>query len=125
MKEKTILKRLTETVKGAGWASKLGPGDLEKALCGLDIPKHPDLLVGIETNDDAGVYRIRDDLALIQSVDFFTPIVDDPFSFGQIAAANAFSDIYAMGGKPVTAMNIICFPIGSMDIKILKETSKL
>ena len=90
----------------------------------MDIPKHPDLLVGLDTFDDAGIYRIRDDLALIQTVDFFTPIVDDPYSFGQIAAANALSDIYAMGGEPLTAMNIICFPITKMDISILQKILK-
>jgi len=93
-----------------------------KALCGLDLPVHADLLVGLETSDDAGVYRLRDDLAIIQTVDFFTPVVDDPYSFGQIAAANAMSDIYAMGGRPLTAMNIICFPVKTMDISVLQET---
>ncbi len=102
----------------------MGPGDLNRALCGLDIPKHPDLLVGLDTYDDAGVYRLRDDLAVIQTVDFFTPIVDNPYAFGQIAAANALSDIYAMGGKPLTAMNIICFPIKEMDISVLQEILK-
>ena len=70
--------------------------------------------------DDAGVYQLTDDLAIIQTVDFFTPIVDDPYSFGQIAAANALSDVYAMGGKPLTAMNVVCFPTKSMDISVLK-----
>jgi selenide,water dikinase len=79
------------------------------------------LLVGLDTYDDAGVYRLSDDLAIIQTVDFFTPIVDDPYSFGQIAAANAMSDIYAMGGVPLTAMNIICFPVKTMDISVLQE----
>jgi selenide,water dikinase len=77
--------------------------------------------VGLDTSDDAGVYRLRDDLAIIQTVDFFTPVVDDPYYFGQIAATNAMSDVYAMGGKPLTAMNIICFPVKSMDISVLKE----
>lgn len=77
--------------------------------------------MGLETSDDAGVYRLRDDLALIQTVDFFTPVVDDPYSFGQIAAANAMSDVYAMGGKPLTAMNIICFPVKSMEITVLRD----
>ncbi len=75
----------------------------------------------METLDDAGVYRLSDDLAIIQTVDFFTPIVDDPYAFGQIAVANALSDVYAMGGKPLTAMNIVCFPINSMDITILES----
>jgi selenide,water dikinase len=77
--------------------------------------------VGIGTSDDAGIYKLSYDLAIIQTVDFFTPIVDDPYSFGQIAAANSLSDVYAMGGKPITAMNIICFPVQSMEISVLKE----
>jgi selenide, water dikinase len=81
-------------------------------------------LIGLETFDDAGVFRLREDLALIQTVDFFTPIVDDPYAFGQIAAANALSDIYAMGGRPLTAMNLICFPIKTMDVSILREILK-
>lgn len=81
----------------------------------------PNLIVGLEHSEDAGVYRVSDDLALIQTVDFFTPIVNDPFDFGRIAAANALSDVYAMGGRPLTAMNIVCFPIGTMDKSILKE----
>jgi selenide,water dikinase len=71
--------------------------------------------------DDAGVYKLTDDLAIIQTVDFFTPIVDDPYTFGQIAAANALSDVYAMGGKPLTAMNVVCFPTESLDISVLKD----
>lgn len=78
--------------------------------------------MGIGTSDDAGIYKLSDDLAIIQTVDFFTPIVDDPYSFGQIAAANSLSDIYAMGGTPLTAMNIICFPVQSMEISVLQET---
>ncbi len=70
----------------------------------------------MEHAEDAGVYRLRDDLAIIQTVDFFTPIVDDPYTFGQIAVTNALSDIYAMGGRPLTAMNIVCFPIRKMDV---------
>jgi len=79
----------------------------------------PNVLVGIATNDDAGVYRLSDDLALVQTVDFFTPIVDDPYDFGRIAAANSLSDIYAMGGKPLTALNIATFPVGDLDLEIL------
>ena len=71
--------------------------------------------------DDAGVYKITDDLAIIQTIDFFTPIVDEPYSFGQIATANALSDVYAMGGRPLTAMNVVCFPIKSLDISVLKD----
>jgi len=84
----------------------------------------PNLIVGMESADDAGVYKLSDDLAIIQTVDFFTPIVDDPYVFGQIAAANALSDVYAMGGIPLTAMNIVCFPIQTMDISILREILK-
>jgi selenide, water dikinase len=86
--------------------------------------KNPDLLVGTETSDDAGVYRLRSDLAIVNTVDFFTPIVDDPYVFGQISAANSLSDVYAMGGEPKTCMNIVCFPKGKMDIEILGEILK-
>jgi len=75
----------------------------------------------MERVEDAGVYKLTDELAIVQTVDFFTPIVDDPFFFGQIAAANSLSDVYAMGGKPLTAMNIVCFPIQTMDVSILRE----
>ena len=78
-------------------------------------------MAGMEHAEDAGVYRLRDDLAIIQTVDFFTPIVDDPYIFGQIAAVNALSDVYAMGGKPLTAMNIVCFPIKTMPLHILRD----
>jgi selenide, water dikinase len=90
-------------------------------LAGLSVPTDENVLVGLGTADDAGVYRISDDLALIQTVDFFTPIVDDPYDFGRIAAANALSDVYAMGGVPKTAMNLVAFPLGSMDMKVLKD----
>jgi len=77
--------------------------------------------MGMERSEDAGVYKLRDDLAIIQTVDFFTPIVDDPYTFGQIATVNALSDVYAKGGRPLTAMNIVCFPVKTMDISILRE----
>src|SRR4029450_1896486 len=86
--------------------------------------EHPDLIVGTETSDDAGVFRLRPDLAVVNTVDFFTPIVDDPYVFGQIAAANALSDVYAMGGDPKTALNIVCFPNDKMDIEVLGEILK-
>lgn len=82
---------------------------------------HPDLLVGLETSDDAGIYRLTPDLALVQTVDYFTPIVDDPYEFGQIAAANALFDIYAMGGTPLTVLNIVGFPITKLDKSILAD----
>lgn len=87
----------------------------------MKFPTDGNVLVGLERADDAGVYRISDELALIQTVDFFTPIVDDPYWFGQIAAANALSDVYAMGGVPKTAMNLVSFPIKEMDIDILRQ----
>jgi len=86
----------------------------------MTFPTNENVIVGLDRADDAGVYRVNDDLALIQTVDFFTPIVDDPYWFGQIAAANALSDVYAMGGIPKTAMNLVGFPIGEMDIAILR-----
>jgi len=84
----------------------------------------PDLIVGMDRPDDAGVYRITPEIALIQTLDFFTPIVDDPYDFGQVAVANALSDVYAMGGRPLLAMNIICFPVSDMDISVLEEVLK-
>lgn len=99
----------------------MAPGDLDKALCGLELPTDPNLIVGLDRADDAGVYKVSDDLALIQTVDFFTPIVDDPYRFGQIAAANALSDVYAMGGVPKTAMNLVAFPAKDMDISVLRR----
>ncbi len=90
-------------------------------MAGLSIPTNENVLVGLGTADDAGVYRISADLALIQTVDFFTPIVDDPYDFGRIAAANALSDVYAMGGVPKTAMNLVAFPLASMDPQILRD----
>jgi len=82
------------------------------------------MLVGTETSDDAGVYRLRPDLAIVNTVDFFTPIVDDPYVFGQISATNALSDVYAMGGEPKTCLNIVCFPKGKMAIEVLGEILK-
>ncbi len=96
---------------------------MAEALKGLPVTAHPQLLVGYNTADDAGVFQIADDLALVQTVDFFPPIVDDPYYFGQIAAANAMSDVYAMGGRPLTALNIVCFP-GNMPPEILTEVLK-
>ena len=87
----------------------------------MEIPTDSNLIVGLESPDDAGVYKISEDLALIQTVDFFTPIVDDPYWFGQIAAANALSDIYAMGGVPKTAMNLVAFPLKEMDLSVLRS----
>ena len=94
---------------------------LAEALSHLEQSSHHDLLVGFNNADDAGVFRISETQALVQTVDFFTPIVDDPFWFGKIAAANALSDVYAMGGTPVTALSIVCFPEGEMPPEILSQ----
>lgn len=94
---------------------------LAEALKSVPQSKHPDLLVGFNKADDAGVFRLSENLALVQTVDFFPPIVDDPYWFGQIAAANALSDIFAMGGKPLTALNIVGFPAGTMPLSILGD----
>src|SRR3954465_5509411 len=99
----------------------MGPGDLSQALAALPLRTDPRLIVGRETFDDAGVFRLSDDLALVQTVDFFAPIVDDPYQFGQVAAANALSDVYAMGGEPLTALNIVGFPSGKLPLEVLRE----
>jgi selenide, water dikinase len=99
----------------------VGPEDLDQILKGLPLPKDPRVLVGLETSDDAGVYLLNEEVALVQTVDFFTPIVDDPFTFGQIAVANALSDVYAMGGTPLTALNLVAFPIKTLSPALLKE----
>jgi selenide,water dikinase len=90
-------------------------------LSGLDIPRDPNLIVGIETADDAGVYRLSDTLALVQTVDFFTPIVDDPFDYGRISALNSINDVWAMGGTPLTALAVTCFPKKGVDFRVLGE----
>jgi selenide, water dikinase len=112
--------RLTESVKAAGCASKLSPAALDKVLGKLARQHDPNVLVGFDHADDAGVYRIAPDQALVQTVDFFTPIVDDPYTFGQIAATNALSDVYAMGGKPLTSLALVCFP-EKADLEILER----
>lgn len=113
------LLRLTGFARCAGCAAKLGLGDLSEALEGVPHQSDPRLLVGRETFDDAGVFVLAPDLALVQTVDFFAPIVDDPYLFGQIAAANALSDVYAMGGEPLTALNIVGFPAGKLPLDVL------
>jgi selenide,water dikinase len=114
--------KLTSYSTKGGCGCKIGPAALKQVISSLPptVP-NPNLLVGIDTSDDAGVYKISDELAIVQTVDFFTPIVDDPYSFGQIAAANAISDIYAMGGKPLTALNIVAFPINTLDKQVLAD----
>lgn len=101
---------LTQYSKNCGCAAKIGPGTLNRLLDGLPEFHDDDLLVGFDKSDDAAVLRVSDDVAVIQTLDFFTPVVDDPYLFGQIAATNALSDVYAMGGVPRTALNIVVFP---------------
>lgn len=104
--------------RGGGCTAKLGSAVLSKILEKLPKPTDPKLLIGTESSDDAAVYKLTDELAMVQTVDFFPPMVDDPYIFGQIAAANALSDVYAMGSKPVTALNLVCFP-ENWDMNIL------
>jgi selenium donor protein len=113
--------KLTHFTAGLGCACKLRPQALEKILADLPVPQDANILVGTETKDDAAVYRLDDHNVIVQTVDFFTPIVDDPYHFGAIAAANAFSDIYAMGGKPLFALNIVGFPSNRLPMEILKR----
>lgn len=112
---------LLSTVEYGGCSAKLSPKELASALADLPASVDPNLLVDISTHDDAGVYRISDDVALIQTTDFFPPICSDPYEFGQIAAANALSDVYAMGGKALTAMNIVMFPSTRISLDVLKQ----
>lgn len=102
--------KLTSMAKAAGCAAKLNPATLDAVLRKLPRQTDPNVLVGFDTNDDAGIYKISATLALVQTVDFFTPIVDDPFLFGQIAAANSLSDVYAMGGRPISSLSVVGFP---------------
>lgn len=114
--------KLTALTTKGGCGCKIGPADLSQVLRALpEREQNPNVLVGLDTSDDAGVYRLSDDLAIVQTLDFFTPIVDDPYDFGQVAATNAISDVYAMGGTPITALNIVAFPIFSLDKSILSE----
>jgi selenide,water dikinase len=115
--------KLTGQVKAGGCASKLSPKILDQVLPRIPRVADPNILVGFDTADDAGVYRVSADLAIVQTVDFFTPVVDDPHTFGAIAAANALSDVYAMGGRPLTALSILAWP-GSGDIETLEQILK-
>ena len=116
--------KLTHYTHGLGCACKIRPQYLEKVLKDLALPIDPNVLVSLSSSDDAAVYRIDEKTAIIQSVDFFTPVVDNPYHFGAIAAANALSDIYAMGGKPIFALNIVGFPDNRLPIGILKNILK-
>ena len=113
--------KLTHFTHGLGCACKLRPQNLEQILASFPAISNPDVLVGTSTSDDAAVYRLNDELALVQTVDFFTPIVDDPYHFGAISAANSLSDIYAMGGRPLFALNIVGFPEKRLPLDVLKR----
>lgn len=115
---------LLKMVEHGGCSSKIPPKLLEEVLKHLPIPEDPDILVNIDTHDDAGVYRINDELALVFTTDFFPPVCSDPYEFGQIAAANSISDVYAMGGTPVLALNIMMFPASKLSVDVYGEILK-
>ena len=116
--------KLTQYTHGLGCACKLRPQLLEEVLKKIPVPTDKNILVGTDTSDDAAIYRIDDQTAIVQTVDFFTPIVDDPYQFGAIAATNSLSDIYAMGGKPLFALNIVGFPSNRLPMSVLEEILK-
>jgi selenide, water dikinase len=121
MSDDTIVRRLTQFSHGAGCACKLAPGDLAQVLRSLTPQSHPDLLVGTETGDDAAVWRLDATRALVATTDFFTPLVDDPRTWGRIAAQNAVSDVYAMGGRPLFALNLVAWPSSELPTSMLAE----
>jgi len=121
---KTSEIKLTQYTHGLGCACKLRPQLLENILKKLPVPDDADILIGTDTSDDAAVYRLDDHTAVVQTVDFFTPVVDDPFQFGVIAAVNSLSDIYAMGGRPLFALNIVGFPSNRLPMEVLEEILK-
>ncbi len=112
---------LLSTVETGGCSAKLPAGELERLLKDIPILPSPNLLVGAETHDDASVFRLDDETALISTTDFFPPICSDPFEFGQIAAVNSLSDVYAMGGRPLTALNILLFPSDRIDSGVMRQ----
>lgn len=111
-------------VESGGCSAKISPRQLEEFLSYLPLPEDPNILVDIDTHDDAGVYRVNDDLALVFTTDFFPPVCSDPYEFGQIAAANSISDVYAMGGTPVIALNIMMFPASKLPMEVYAEILK-
>jgi selenide,water dikinase len=115
---------LLHMVESGGCSAKISPRMLEEVLKYLPLPQDPDILVDIDTHDDAGVYRVNDELALVLTTDFFPPVCSDPYEFGQIAAANSISDVYAMGGKPVVALNIMMFPAAKLPMEAYAEIIK-
>ena len=112
---------LTSLASGAGCGCKIAAADLLPVVRALDVPHDPRLAVGSGTGDDAAIVMVREDLALVQTIDFFTPLVDDPYDFGRIAAANALSDVYAMGGTPLSALNVVAFPLEAQGPEVLAE----
>ena len=112
---------LTSLSHGAGCGCKLPPAAVHELVGRLPVAERDDVLVGFGTSDDAGVVRVRDDLALVQTVDFFTPIVDDPYDFGRIAATNALSDVWAMGGEPLSALSLVAWPLEQLGAGLLEE----
>jgi selenide,water dikinase len=111
--------RLTQLARSAGCAAKIGQADLRAALAGLPVGEDPRVLIGHATSDDAAVVRLTDDIALVETVDVFPPIVDDPYDYGRIAAANALSDVYAMGARPLNALSLVAWPIDTLGIEPL------
>src|SRR5918996_788386 len=112
---------LTSLSHGAGCGCKLSAADLRPIVASLPRPSDPRVLVAADTSDDAGVVQLSEDLAIVQTADFFTPIVDDPYAFGRIAATNALSDVYAMGGRPVSALNLVAYPLATLGPEVLGE----
>ena len=123
MADTTELRKLTAHVKAGGCASKLSPKILDRVLASIPRVANENVLVGFDTGDDAGVYQLTAELALVQTVDFFTPVVDDPFTYGAIAATNALSDVYAMGGRPISALSILAYPAKG-DLEDLEQILK-
>jgi selenide, water dikinase len=115
---------LLQMVEYGGCSAKIPPKQLEEILKYLPLPQDPNILVDIDTHDDAGVYKVNDDLALVLTTDFFPPVCSDPYEFGQIAAANSISDVYAMGGDPVLALNIMMFPSSKLPMEAYAEIMK-
>ena len=115
---------LLQMVEYGGCSAKISPKQLDEILKYLPLPKDPNILVDIDTHDDAGVYRVNDELALVLTTDFFPPVCSDPYEFGQIAAANSISDVYAMGGDPVLALNIMMFPATKLPMEAYAEILK-
>lgn len=125
LKDQTENKRLTANVKAGGCAAKLGAAELAKLLANLNQPSAPrELITGMANFEDAAVWKISEEVAIIQTIDFFPPLIDDPYLFGQIAATNALSDVYAMGGRPILALNVLCFPTCDFPPEVLTEILK-